>query len=246
MKNSYDWRELPWQACSGIEHQRYLPDPQSVLKFKLTCRGASGTEEAFLPVTVYIQDVNDHAPEFENVPYHLEVDEGGNENNSFALSDPLEGIIVINKPLDFDHGPREYRLEIQARDHGSPESFQSLTSVTIRVKDADDQNPVFTRQVYKTNVTEAAVITGARLRVKLQTDAPVHAFDQDLGINAPLRYSIIHVSTRQYPGLAETLDPLQETELGIFELQEQTAELFMVREVDLESLPSPVFTLQVQ
>lgn len=45
------------------------------------------------------------------------------------------------------------------QDHGSPESFQSLTSVTIRVKDADDQNPVFTRQVYKTNVTEAAVIT---------------------------------------------------------------------------------------
>lgn len=45
------------------------------------------------------------------------------------------------------------------QDHGSPESFQSVTSVTIRVKDADDQNPVFTRQVYKANVTEAAVIT---------------------------------------------------------------------------------------
>ncbi|KAM7304977.1 protocadherin Fat 4 [Ixodes scapularis] len=256
-----DDRTVSIKVSKSLEDLVDRPDPQSVLKFKLTCRGASGTEEAFLPVTVYIQDVNDHAPEFQNVPYHLEVDEltpvgltvfrgvhaidrdkpntpnsdvtyaivGGNENNSFALSDPLEGIIVINKPLDFDHGPREYRLEIQARDHGSPESFQSLTSVTIRVKDADDQNPVFTRQVYKTNVTEAAVITGARLRVKLQTDAPVHAFDQDLGINAPLRYSIIHGN-----------------ELGIFELQEQTAELFMVREVDLESLPSPVFTLQVQ
>jgi hypothetical protein len=50
-------------------------DPQSVLKFKLTCKGTSGTEEAFLPVTVYVQDVNDHSPEFQNVPYSLEVDE---------------------------------------------------------------------------------------------------------------------------------------------------------------------------
>lgn len=32
-------------------------------------------EEVFLPVTVYVQDVNDHAPEFQNTPYHLEVDE---------------------------------------------------------------------------------------------------------------------------------------------------------------------------
>ncbi|XP_037269642.2 protocadherin Fat 3 isoform X1 [Rhipicephalus microplus] len=256
-----DDRTVSIKVAKSLEDLVDRPDPQSVLKFKLTCRGASGTDEAFLPVTVYIQDVNDHAPEFQNVPYHLEVDEltpvgltvfrgvhaidrdkpntpnsdvtyaivGGNENNSFALSDPLEGIIVINKPLDYDHGPREYRLEIQARDHGSPESFQSVTSVTIRVKDADDQNPVFTRQLYKANVTEAAVITGARLRVKVQTDAPVNAFDQDLGINAPLRYSIVHGN-----------------ELGIFELQEQTAELFMVREVDLEALPTPVFTLQVQ
>lgn len=32
-------------------------------------------EKVFLPVTVYIQDVNDHSPEFQNAPYHLEVDE---------------------------------------------------------------------------------------------------------------------------------------------------------------------------
>ena len=32
-------------------------------------------EDAFLPITIYIQDVNDHVPEFQNVPYSLEVDE---------------------------------------------------------------------------------------------------------------------------------------------------------------------------
>ncbi|XP_022692572.1 protocadherin Fat 4-like isoform X3 [Varroa jacobsoni] len=256
-----DDKSVSIKVSKSLEDLVDRPDPQSVLKFKLTCKGSSGSEEAFLPVTVYVQDVNDHAPEFQNTPYHLEVDEltpvgltifrgihaidrdkpntpnsditysivGGNDNASFALSDPLEGVVVINKPLDYDHGTRVYKLQIQARDHGSPESFQTNTELTIRVKDADDQNPVFTKPVYHANITESAQFTGGRLRNRVKTDAQVHAFDQDLGINTPLRYSIIHGN-----------------ELGIFELHEQTAELFMVREVDLEALPSPTITLQLQ
>ncbi|OQR74463.1 cadherin-89D-like, partial [Tropilaelaps mercedesae] len=237
-----DDKSVSIKVAKSLEDLVDRPDPQSVLKFKLTCKGPSGSEEAFLPVTVYVQDVNDHAPEFQNTPYHLEVDEltpvgltifrgihavdrdkpntpnsdvtysivGGNDNASFALSDPLEGIVVINKPLDYDHGTRVYKLQIQARDHGSPESFQTNTELTIRVKDADDQNPVFTKPIYHANITESAQITvskllycsatkthckhfqGGRLRNRVKTDAQVHAFDQDLGINTPLRYSIIH------------------------------------------------------
>ena len=40
--------------------------------------------------------------------------QGGNENNSFILSDPIEGILVINKPLDYDNGIREFKIQIQA------------------------------------------------------------------------------------------------------------------------------------
>ena len=50
-------------------------------------------------------------------------------------------------------------LQISFQDHGSPESFQTNTEVTIRVKDADDQNPVFTKPVYHANVTESAQIS---------------------------------------------------------------------------------------
>ena len=39
---------------------------------------------------------------------------GGNENNSFTLSDPIEGFLVVNKPLDYDNGRREFKLQIQA------------------------------------------------------------------------------------------------------------------------------------
>ncbi|XP_076330074.1 cadherin-89D-like [Tachypleus tridentatus] len=127
--------------------------PRSVLKFKLKCRGDSRTDEVFLPVTVYIEDINDHAPQFQNTPYHLAVDEltpvgltifrginaldrdkpntansdvtysivGGNEDNTFVLSDPIEGALMVNKPLDFDHGIRGFELQVQATDHGVPE-----------------------------------------------------------------------------------------------------------------------------
>lgn len=40
--------------------------------------------------------------------------QGGNENDSFILSDPIEGILVINKALDYDHGSREFKIQIQA------------------------------------------------------------------------------------------------------------------------------------
>lgn len=66
------------------------------------------------------------------------------------------------------------------QDHGSPESFQTNTELTIRVKDADDQNPVFTKPVYHANITESAQFTVsimdrghanlANVRVQWQSD----------------------------------------------------------------------------
>ena len=48
---------------------------------------------------------------------------------------------------------------ISPQDHGSPVSLSSVTTMTIRVKDADDQNPVFTKEVYKASVSESAKLT---------------------------------------------------------------------------------------
>lgn len=256
-----DDKTISVKVAKSLEDLVDRHDPQSVLKFKLTCKGSSGTEEAFLPVTIYIEDINDHAPEFQNTPYHLEVDEltpvgltvfrgiqaidrdkpntansdvtysivGGNENNSFALSDPIEGILVVNKPLDFDHGVREYKVKIQASDHGSPHSLSTLTTLTIRVKDSDDQNPRFTQDIYKTSVLESSKVTGARIRSKLVLEPPIHAYDQDIGINAALRYDIIHGNDRNF-----------------FEMHEQTGELYLVKEIDLETLSNKILGLRIQ
>lgn len=55
------------------------------------------------------------------------------------------------------------------------------------------------------------------------------AYDQDSGINARLRYSIILGN-----------------EGGFFEMSAQTGELFLIREIDLEKLPNPTLSLQIQ
>nr|XP_027203228.1 protocadherin Fat 4-like [Dermatophagoides pteronyssinus] len=101
--------------------------------------------------------------------------------------------------------------------------------MTIRVKDADDQNPIFTKDIYRASVSETTKLTGLRIREKVAVDPPIHAFDLDSGINARLRYSIVLGN-----------------EGGFFEMHDQTGELFLVREIDLESLSSSMLTLQIQ
>lgn len=52
--------------------------PQNLLKFKIMCSSASGRAEelsSFMTVTVYIEDINDHAPTFLNLPYEVQIDE---------------------------------------------------------------------------------------------------------------------------------------------------------------------------
>lgn len=55
------------------------------------------------------------------------------------------------------------------------------------------------------------------------------AYDQNAGINARLRYSIV-----------------MGNEGGFFEMNAQTGELFLIREIDLEKLATPTLSLQIQ
>ncbi|XP_037975546.2 cadherin-89D isoform X2 [Plutella xylostella] len=52
-------------------------NPQNVVKFRLGCDFDTGDDliSAYLSVTVYVEDINDHAPQFTGAPYRLTVDE---------------------------------------------------------------------------------------------------------------------------------------------------------------------------
>lgn len=63
----------------------------------------------------------------------------------------------------------------------------------------------------------------------MRVEPAIMAYDQDTGINARLRYSIILGN-----------------EGGFFEMNAQTGELFLIREIDLEKLTNPTLSLQIQ
>lgn len=87
--------------------------PQDVLKFKIECMSKNGRKEetSFLTVNVYIEDINNHAPEFENLPYQVYVDE------STAIGAKIfTGISAFDR--DKPHTPNsDVQFSIEMPDH---------------------------------------------------------------------------------------------------------------------------------
>ncbi|XP_064617342.1 cadherin-87A-like [Liolophura sinensis] len=58
--------------------------------------------------------------------------------------------------IDYEKGPREYRMKIIAQERGTQELFSSETTVTVRITDVNDNAPVFTNSSYTAFVREDA------------------------------------------------------------------------------------------
>jgi Cadherin domain len=71
------------------------------------------------------------------------------------FANSLEGTLVLRKPLDFE-SERELNVSIRAQDQGNPPLYNE-TYVIIRVQDADDQNPLFSRPRYVAYLPQPAV-----------------------------------------------------------------------------------------
>ncbi|KAK9738868.1 hypothetical protein QE152_g9453 [Popillia japonica] len=72
--------------------------PQNVLKLKVMCDfdNEEDVVTSSLAVTVYVEDVNDHAPIFQNAPYHVAIEE----------LTPVVVIVVNNDLTDIEDIPR--------------------------------------------------------------------------------------------------------------------------------------------
>ena len=157
-------------------------------------------------VLIKILDENDHAPTFEDSCYPMFVPEntdlsalhqfiatdrdagengaityslvGGDAQNKFSI-DAHSGQLSAS-PLDHEEHAA-YRLRVQAQDQGEPKK-QTICEVTIRVLDRNDNDPVFTEQVFQARVKEN-VAEGTPVKTVVATDA-------DSGPNAKISYSI--------------------------------------------------------
>ncbi|KAG8522372.1 LOW QUALITY PROTEIN: Protocadherin Fat 3, partial [Galemys pyrenaicus] len=121
-------------------------------------------------VSVHVEDANDHAPEFQQPLYEASVNESApvgtgvlavsatdrdrGENGyitySIASLGPLPftinqftGLVSTTEELDFESCPETYRFVVRASDWGAPYRHESEANVTVRVRNANDNRPLF-------------------------------------------------------------------------------------------------------
>lgn len=122
------------------------------------------------PVTVRIEDANDHIPEFtqlaytsfvnESVPVGTTIlsvsafDKDRGENgyitysiaslNSLPFSiNQFTGVLSTSEELDFESSPESYRFIVRASDWGSPYRHESEVNITIYIGNVNDNKPLF-------------------------------------------------------------------------------------------------------
>ncbi|KAL8620285.1 hypothetical protein ACOMHN_042020 [Nucella lapillus] len=131
-------------------------------------KSVESTEARF---KLHVRDVNDNAPQFQNLPYNAEVDEDATKGTSVNIN-------INAKDVDTGAGGTvQYQLE----DQGSP-SFNSSTDLFITVKDVQDSPPVFVNIPYVASVHEGDALMSPVLTVR--------AVDQDRAIPNAVTYNV--------------------------------------------------------
>ncbi|CAL8349145.1 unnamed protein product [Arctogadus glacialis] len=153
---------------------------------------------------VHVIDVNDEAPQFEEVQYEAEIpenrplgfsvlavsavdlDQGTNGHVTYGRIsgegfniDPVTGVITTAKALDRET-QEYYTLTVYAKDGGLPPNVAKVT-VKIRVTDENDNAPVFGRLYYSIEVPENAEPSDL---------FTLRATDQDTGERGEISYKL--------------------------------------------------------
>ncbi|XP_069725720.1 protocadherin gamma-B1-like isoform X2 [Phaenicophaeus curvirostris] len=168
-------------------------------------------------VSVTIQDINDNAPQFDREFVLIEViestppgarfplgsgrdpDIGVNSIQNYQLtSNPLFSLVVTESPDGTKHAElvleqsldREkqetHRLILTAVDGGDPVR-SGTAEIQINVTDANDNPPIFTKEVYKVQLLENLPEGSLAFQVK--------ATDGDEGTNAEITYSFSNIAS---------------------------------------------------
>ncbi|KAK3554303.1 hypothetical protein QTP70_020167, partial [Hemibagrus guttatus] len=136
-------------------------------------------------VSVFVMDVNDEEPQFENLPSIVDVPESSGPNIKFAI-DHHSGVLRIKESLDYET-VRTHFVTVVAKDgggsyNGREQVLSSSATLTINVIDSQDTPPSFVGTPYFGFVYEVS-LPGSEIFT-------VYARDGDKETPNPIVYSI--------------------------------------------------------
>jgi len=162
-----------------------------------------------MDVYLYLIDVNDNNPQFQNTPYHTKVDEdiavgslimtvvaldkdtgvnaevtysftGMTSDDKFRIG-ARSGNVYVKEKLDYEK-KQSYTIFIRAQDNGSPTRYE-MTTLVVELNDINDTPPYFEFPGLPRYLDENLPI-GTSV-------AQVRAKDGDASIQTPIRYEIV-------------------------------------------------------
>ena len=181
-------------------------ETQQSYNFSVSARTSDNTNEGTASVVVNVLDVNDNAPVFPAVLYHILAFENttvGNSITSLRATDEDsgtngdivysiigdqgtfnitadQGTVILAQSLDRE-AVQSYNVFVQATDGGVPQQH-GMTELSIIVGDVNDNPPIFDQSAYTTTIP-----FDSQAGDKVFT---VVAKDIDSGKNADIQYTI--------------------------------------------------------
>ncbi|CAH2040894.1 unnamed protein product, partial [Iphiclides podalirius] len=251
--------------AQSVEHLVDSDSPQNVVKFRLGCDFNSGDDiiSAFLSVTVYIEDVNDNAPKFLDLPYRVTVDEltptgltifrgirafdrdKPNTPNSDVQYSITSGDTEGRFSLESSHKPGLVLAKPLDYDAGDREF---LITVTASDRGSPPRSSVATVHIIVADNDDLPPkFTLDVYRTKIPEFHPI----LEESIHKPLVFEQAVRAFDQDAGVGAPLryQLIQTPQVDrTFSLGALNATLFLDREIDLEaeSLPGNIFVLQIQ
>ncbi|XP_017781597.1 PREDICTED: cadherin-89D, partial [Nicrophorus vespilloides] len=240
-------------------------NPQNVLKFRLMCDYDDDEDviSSSLSVTVYVEDINDHSPVFQEAPYHVTVEEvtpvgltifrgikaGDRDKPNTPNSDVQYAITAGNERGKFalDSSHQAYLVLKKALDYDSGDR-EFLLTVT-----ASDRGlpPRSTNATVKISIVDnddlPPKFTKGVYRTKLTENYPITGAK----LRKLLRFEPSIFAYDQDLAIDSRIryDIIAGNERRLFYLDHYNGSLFLEKEIDLESeksLPGNTFVLQIQ
>ncbi|KAJ3612028.1 hypothetical protein NHX12_020305, partial [Muraenolepis orangiensis] len=154
----------------------------------------------------------------------------------FRIDLPNSGHVLLDKPLDYE-SKTQLQLVIYAVEMSTKDKYNATATLTVHIKDGDDQYPVFlpctpapanlklpvcTNPIYTTNITEAD--QGVALGF---SPGPIQAVDGDRGLRTQLTFTL-----------------LSGADNGRFSIDNETGEVRLTRRMENKKL-TPMFRLRI-